>query len=172
MNLIELLSRKDIKPKEKTELIAGLLLKKKLHPDELIGFAEAAKDPAKATCIEALEYATRDEPGIINRSAFEFASDSLKLKAPRVKWESARVIANTAHLFPDNLDVAVNNLIANSKHSGTVVRWSSAIALTEIFKLSPKYKRTLLPVFEEILASEEKSSILKIYTETLKKFRS
>jgi hypothetical protein len=77
-----------------------------------------------------MEFASKTNPGIINDKGFEFAIESLKSDAPRVKWESAKVIANTAHLFPKMLNKAVGNLLINTEHSGTVVRWSAAGALS------------------------------------------
>ena len=57
MTIDELLQDKSIKPKEKTETISKWILDKSIPVDELIAFAEKQKDPAKATSIEAIEYA-------------------------------------------------------------------------------------------------------------------
>jgi HEAT repeat protein len=100
---------------------------------------------------------------------FQFVTQALIAKAPRVKWESARVIGNTAHLFPDKLDEAIKNLLVNSKHEGTVVRWSAAFALGEILKLKTKHNASLLSAIEAICNSDEKSSIKKIYLDAMKK---
>jgi hypothetical protein len=74
-----------------------------------------------------------------------FVSDSLSDKAPRVQWESAKVIANIAHRYPKKLDNAICNLLANSESSGTVVRWCAALALGEIVKLRTKHTKGLIP---------------------------
>ena len=89
-------------------------------------------------------------------------------KAPRVKWESAKVIKNIAHLYPDKLDKAISNLLTNSEFSGTVVRWSAALALGEILKLKAKQKKDLVPAVEAILRREEDNGIQKIYQRALK----
>ena len=115
-----------------------------------------AKDPAKATCIEAMEFATKVNPGIATVECLEFMIASLTAKAPRVKWESAKVIANIAHMFPDKLDNAVNNLLLNSEHAGTVVRWSAAVALAAIIKMKYKKNKELIPAIEAICKREEK----------------
>lgn len=169
MKISELLSDKTIKPKEKTEILSNLILEKKILPIDLIEFAETAKDPAKATCIESLEFATKQQPTIANKDVFDFAVDSLTSKAPRVKWESAKVIGNTAHLFTENLNKAIVNLLINTEHDGTVVRWSAAFALGEILKLKTKHNNELLPAIESIVNREEKGSIKKIYTAAVKK---
>jgi HEAT repeat protein len=169
MNIIELLSNKELKPKVKTETLSTWIIDNKINIDDLTAFAEHAKDPDKATCIEALEFATKQNPAIINKNCFEFVSQCLTSKAPRVKWESAKVIANVAHLFQDKLNTALKNLLINSEDKGTVVRWSAAFALGEILKLKTKHNKELLFAIEAICEREEKNSIKKIYLAAIKK---
>lgn len=169
MTIDELLKDKTIKPKEKTETISQWILDSSLPVDELIAFAEKQKDPAKATCIEAMEYATKQNPGIADETVLLFVSKTLTEKAPRIKWESAKVIGNIAHLFPDELDKSITNLLTNTEHEGTVVRWSAAFALGEILKLKTKHNAGLFPAIENICEKEEKNSIKKIYLDAIKK---
>ena len=110
---------------------------------ELIALAEKSKDPDKATCIEALEFASRKNPAIADKQCFLYVSKCLTEKAPRIKWESAKVTGNTAHLFTTKLDEAIKNLLVNTEHDGTVVRWSAAFALGEILKLKTKHNKLL-----------------------------
>lgn len=169
MTIDELLKDKTIKPKEKTEIISQWILEKVLPADELIAFAEKQKDPAKATCIEAMEYATKQQATIADEAVLTFVTDTLTAKAPRVKWESAKVIGNIAHLFPNELDKAIANLMTNTTHEGTVVRWSAAFALGEILKLKTKHHTELFATIENICEKEEKNSIKKIYLDAIKK---
>lgn len=169
MGITELLNDKSLKPKEKNEMLSQWLLEKKTSTAELIAFAQTAKDSPKATCIEALEYATKINPSVADVACLEFVSQSLAEKAPRVKWESAKVIGNIAHLFPARLDKAITNLLVNTEHSGTVVRWAAAFALGEILKLKTRANQELLPAVEAICKREEKNSIRKIYQAALKK---
>lgn len=169
MKISDLLNDKTKKTREKTDILSKALLKNEISIQELISFAEIAKDPAKATCIEALEFATKQNSTIADKAVFQFVTKTLAAKTPRVKWESARVIGNTAHLFRDNLDNAIVNLLVNSEHEGTVVRWSSAFALGEILKLKTRHNKELLPTIEIIIDREEKSSIKKIYLAAIKK---
>lgn len=168
-NLKILLENKSLKPKEKTEFLSKLILESKLNIDELISFAKPSKDPVKATCIEALEFASKINPAIATKNCFVFVTESLTEKAPRIKWESAKVIANTAHLFSKNLNNAIKNLLINTEHSGTVVRWSAAFALGEIIKLKTPINKELVPAIESIIEREEKNSIKKIYLTAIKK---
>lgn len=169
MTIEEILKDKTIKPKEKTETISKWILDESLPVVELIAFAEKQKDPAKATCIEAMEYATMRKPQIADETFLTFITKTLTEKAPRIKWESAKVIGNIAHLFPSKLDKSITNLLANTTHDGTVVRWSAAYALGEILKLKTKHNSDLLPAIENICEKEEKNSIKKIYLDAIKK---
>ncbi len=169
MNIAELFNDKLSKPKEKVELLSQHLLAKTISVDEVVGFATSAKDPVKGSCIESLEFATKQQPEIITKSAFDFVVRSLTEKAPRIRWESAKVIGNTAHLFADHLETAITNLLVNTEHEGTVVRWSAAFALGEILKLKTKHTADLLSAMEVITEREEKNSIKKIYQAAIKK---
>ncbi|MGH1515890.1 hypothetical protein [Chryseobacterium sp. JK1] len=171
MTIEELIKDKTVKSKEKVEIISQWISEKNLPTDELIVFAEKSKDPVKATCIEALEYATKQDPNLADETVFLFVTQTLTEKASRIRWESAKVIGNTAHLFPKNLDKTIANLLDNTEHEGTVVRWSAAFALGEILKLKTHHNTTLLPTLEDISEKEEKNSIKKIYMDAIKKTR-
>lgn len=169
MNIDEILNDKSVKPKEKTETLSRLILDETITLKELIDFAKVSKDSPKATCIEALEYATKINPSIATLDCLKFVSDTLTEKAPRVKWESAKVVGNIAHLFPTKLDTAIKNLLINTEHAGTVVRWSAAFALGEIIKIKQKQTQEVIPAIKAICEREEKNSIKKIYVAALKK---
>ncbi|HTE23103.1 HEAT repeat domain-containing protein [Flavitalea sp.] len=169
VNLEDLFKDKTVKTKAKTEILSSWIVDKKLSIKELLEFAEGAKDPVKATCIEGLEFATKQDPAIATKEVFQFVTDALKDKAPRVKWESAKVIGNTASLFAEELDKPIANLLVNTTHEGTVVRWSAAFALGEILKLNTRHNKKLLPTIESIISKEEQNSIKKIFLDSIKK---
>ena len=169
MELDKLFSNKALKNKEKTEMLSHLLIEKPQFIQDVLAFAKLAKDPIKATCIEAIEYATKQGPQIATKDCLDFVTSTLSEKAPRIKWESARVIGNIAHLFPTDLEEAIHHLIQNTENSGTVVRWSAAFALGEIVKLGTNINKDLVPILKSICLNEEKPSIQKIYLTALKK---
>jgi HEAT repeat protein len=169
MDIKNILIDKQIKAKAKTEMISKMLVDNKIGMEELITVAQMAKDSEKATCIEAIEFATKIKPEIASLPCLRFIANTLLEKAPRVKWESAKVIGNIAHLYPNKLDDAIKNLLINTENSGTVVRWSAAFALGEIIKLQTKRNKDLIPAIEAICKREEKNSIIKIYAAALKK---
>jgi hypothetical protein len=169
MTIEELLKDKTKKVKVKTEIISNWLLDGSMTTDELIVFAERSKDSEKATSIEAIEYATKQNPHIADENVFLFVTKMLTEKPPRVKWESARVIGNIAHLFKSDLEIAIKNLLVNSEYNGTVVRWASAYALGEILKLKTDHNNYLLTAIEKNYKSEEDNGIKKKYLEAIKK---
>ncbi len=171
MNITNILDDKLSKSKEKTDILSKLILNQELSIDELIKFAENSKDPIKATCIESMQIATKIKPDISTLSCLEFVSKTLSDIAPRVKWESAEVIGNIAHLYPNNLEEPITNLLINTEHQGTVVRWSAAFALGQILIINTKLNHDLIPAIESICLREEKNSIKKIYLKALKKVK-
>jgi HEAT repeat protein len=171
MTIAELLHDKTKKAKEKVETICKWLLDGSLPTDELMAFAEKAKDPEKATCIEALEFATRQNAKIADENVFAFVTKTLTESAPRVKWESAKVIGNIAHSYSSQLNKPISNLLTNTEHEGTVVRWASAFALGEILKLKTEHNKNLLPVIEAICDREQDNGVKKKYLEAIKKVK-
>ena len=169
MEIEIILSNTLLKAKAKTEEISNMLLNNKVSVAELIKVAQVSNDSEKATCIEAIEYATKLKSEISSSACFAFVTKTLLEKAPRIKWESAKVIGNIAHLYPEILNDAVKNLLTNSEHAGTVVRWSAAFALGEILKLRTNRNKNLIPAIESIVKREEQNSIRKIYLAALKK---
>jgi hypothetical protein len=169
MEIAELLNDKGLKAKAKVQTLSDWLLDNKISTNELLEYAASAKGAVKANCVEALEFATKHDPTIADEKCFDFVSKTLAAEEPRVKWESAKVIGNVAHLFSKKLDEAIVNLLTNSEHPGTVVRWSAAFALGEIIKLKTKHNNELLPAIETIIKREEQNSIRKIYLEAIKK---
>ena len=167
MNLQGLFNDKSKKPKEKIEFLSSLILDASLPLDELLVFARTQKDPIKANIIEAFELATNEKPSCADEAVFEFVSAELAAPAPRIKWESARVIANIAYLFPQRLNEVTRHLLANASHDGTVVRWSSARALEQISKIRGVGGPHLFEKIKVLCQKEEKNSIRKIYLKIL-----
>jgi hypothetical protein len=169
MNLDELCKNKNIKAKAKMAQIGDWLLKDELSLDELLAYAESQKGSNKATCIEALEYATKKNPNIADETLLNFVTITLKEEEPRIKWESAKVIGNIAKLFPTQLDKATSSLLRNAEHNGTVVRWATAFALAEIVKLKTAQNKKLLPKMEALCEKEEDGGVKKKYLDALKR---
>lgn len=166
---IETVLADKIRAKAKVEAISQMLLTDKATVADVIKVAKVSKDGEKGTCIEAIQFATKTKPELATLDCLNFVTGTLLDKAPRVKWESAKVIAAIAHLYPNKLDKAIGNLLTNSEFPGTVVRWSAALALGEVVKLKTKLNKDLVPAVEAIMRREEDNAIKKIYLAALKK---
>ena len=66
------------------------LLVRKLPVDELLAFADTQSSTNKATCIEAVEFATKKSVITTDDSLLSYVTKSLAEEEPRVKWESAK----------------------------------------------------------------------------------
>jgi hypothetical protein len=169
MTIEDIFKDKTIKAKAKVNTIGEWLLNGQLPLEELLNFAEKQKATDKATCIEALELATKKDASIANSDVLAFVTKALKDEEPRVKWESAKVISNIAKSFHTLLETTIKNLLINAEGHGTVVRWASATALTEILKLKTSYNTKLLPKIQELNSKEEDNAIKKKYIDALNK---
>jgi|SRR5690606_12839780 len=169
MTIEKVFSDKTIKSKSKVSTIGEWLINGDLPMDELIAFAERQNSVDKATCIEAVEFATKKIPTIADENLFTYVIKALKDDESRVKWESAKVIGNVAKLFPMQLDKAIDNLLPNAVNAGTVVRWATAYALAEILKLKTDNNTKLLPNIEALCEKEEDNGVKKKYLDALKK---
>ncbi len=121
----------------------------------------------KGTCMEVMEAISKDKPEWMI-TFLAFAIDNLDEKAPRIQWESARVIANLASRYPDKAAKALPKLLAKTREEGTVLRWSVALALSEIAKANPKLQKELVPKMNQIAQDEENNGVKKIYLKALK----
>jgi len=162
--LLSLVTDKSMKSREKTARISQLLLEGQITIDELIETAGSQKESNKTVLIAAMELSTKTKPAILNEKGFEFAGECLSEKAPAVKRESARVIGNTAHLFPGQLETVVPKILENTANESTVVRWSAAFALSRIMQCQTPLNKELIPAVESILKREKDTAIRKILT--------
>lgn len=162
---------KTLKQKAKVEMLSSMLINKNLSIDDLVDFAKKSDDNLKATCIETIEYTTKKNQGIANEKCLKFVIQTLADDAPRVKWESARVIGNIAPVLPSKLKPAIKALLINSENKGTVVRWATAYALGEIIKLNTAMNKDLLPAIEAICKREVDNGVKKKYLDALKKLK-
>ncbi|MFP3596992.1 HEAT repeat domain-containing protein [Chryseobacterium sp. SIMBA_029] len=171
MTIEQVFQDKTVKAKAKVSAIGEWLINDELSSEELLAFADKQKATDKATCIEALEYATKKIPAIAGESVLEYVTKALQNNEPRVKWESAKVIGNIAKLFPTQLDKAISNLLLNAENTGTVVRWATAYALAEILKLKSDDHKELLLKIESLCEKEEDNGVKKKYLDALKKIK-
>lgn len=162
-----ILSDKTSKAKEKVELLCVGLLNNTLPLCNFIEEIQLAKDSIKATCIEALAHVAKQNPKVLSEEILLLLIEHLASKAPRIKWECAQAIGYSISHFPNHSQLAIEYLVANMNHEGTVVRWSTAFALGKILKLNQSTAPFLSSLLKDQLEKEEKKSIQKIYQQAL-----
>lgn len=167
MNILEEIRKSDKKPKELNAFIAKLIVEKKPSSKDFADAFASGNDVERGTCIEALEYATQTNPNIA-KPYISSVINCLKDKAPRVKWEASRVIGNVSKVLPEETGEAIPKLLENTTDKGTVVRWSTAFALSEIAKNNNKLRSSLLTKINEILKKEQNNGVKNVYLKALK----
>lgn len=167
----QLFQDKTIKAKGKVATLGGWLMDGTLSIEALITFAEKQKASDKATCIEAIEFATKKQSTLADTTLLAYVTERLQDDEPRVKWESAKVIGNIAKHFPDKLENSIAPLLRQAANNGTVVRWAAASALAEILKLKTAQYTELLPKIETLCAHEADNGVKKKYLDAIKKVK-
>ncbi|NJM94610.1 MAG: hypothetical protein HC842_08075 [Cytophagales bacterium] len=171
MTITQALHNAHFKSKQRAKIISDALVGDHASLAEFIYLYPGLNSKDKGTLLEGLEYATRLQTQLMSFDAFQLVVGCLSEKAPRIKWEAAKIVRNTAHLFPKHLDQAINHLLDNATHTGAVVRWSAAYALIEIAALLEPIQNDLLEVFIQIVEREEKSSIKSMYLKALSRVK-
>lgn len=167
MLTIEEIIKSNLKPKEKTTSLANKLKSDKNSIKQAIDYYQKATVTEKGIIIEAIEYVTIKNPKSAS-SCLDFVIEKINDKAPKVKWEADRIIANVAKEFPDKVEAVIPKLFENTKDEGTVVRWSAAFALGEIAKSNPKTQKQLTPFFTEVVKKEKNKGVKNVYLKALK----
>ncbi|MBS7632214.1 hypothetical protein KEJ15_01135 [Candidatus Bathyarchaeota archaeon] len=167
MSTIEQILKSRNKPKEKVDALAKEVKENRISIEQLIDYFEVGSVSEKGSCVEAIERIARDKPEIVV-SHIDFIIDHINDQAPKIKWETARVIGNLSQKYPNEVAKAVPKLLLDTKDAGTVVRWSAAFALTEIAKNNLKLQKELVPRFKEIAEKEKNNGVKNLYIKALK----
>lgn len=166
--LSEILGNKELKAKQKVEELVQYIEQGEVQLADMVRWAGALKESDAANIMEALEYVTAKNKRYGIQEVFDFAVKHIEASSPRLKWESAKVVGNTVSVSMRNVDKALSRLLVNTEDTGTVVRWSAAYAIGEIYKLQLHELPGLRATIETILQREGKNSIKKIYQAALK----
>jgi len=167
MSILEELGRPKRKPKELVVFVAEKIKRDENLFGQLVECLRTGSDVQKGICAEVMEYATKDNPELA-RPYLDSIIAHINYPAPKVKWETARVVANASRGSSESVGKAIPNLLLNTEDAGTVVRWSAAYALTEIAKHNPKLSRNLVPRFMKIAKKERNSGVKNVYLKALK----
>ena len=166
--LLSILNDKQHKGKAKVALLSKSFLNGLHESRTTIAAGEITSSTNKTILLEALELASQNNPEIIDAKLFDWITASLKEKSPSIKRESARIVANSCHLFSRELHEVIELLLKQAHHEGTVVRWSAAFALSHIVKLKTPANDSLIPKIQDLVLNETNSGVKNQYLKGLK----
>lgn len=169
MSSIEEILKAKNKPKEKELELVDCLRSQPGALEQLLDYFQRATTAERGTCMAALAAISVENPSFV-APCLDFVVAQISADAPRIKWEASEIVARVSGEFPDWTASAIPALIENTHHEGTVVRWSTAYALTEIAKNRPASQKELIPLFQELVASESQNGVRKIYEKALTSF--
>lgn len=153
--------------KKKVKALAEALLNGSLDCPAFARALPALADTDRATVVESLESASRQRPELVDRKVFAVLIECLSDDAARVRWEAARTVANVAAQHRDSLGSAVDALLANTTHDGTVVRWATAQALAAILRAG--YTEGDLDTrIRDLAAREQDNGVRAVYDKALR----
>lgn len=171
MDIAGLLNNKAIKSTEKRSIISDAIQLGSLTIQDIQALKGALDDPKMALILEAMEAITGKHPEAADLHWLTFTQAFISSPSNSIKRETSRIVGNIAHLFPNNLEAAIQKLLVNTSEEGSVIRWSSAYALSRIVSI-PQYATSEL--FDMILALYERETdngIKNQYLNGLKKAR-
>jgi hypothetical protein len=168
MSISELIKNNPLKAKELTELIAQNLIEKKFNIIEVLEEMPKLNQSNRGNCMEAITIACTKHIELFDAKWLAALLPFLGNEPARVKWECARTISEIAKQIQADWSKHITLLLVNAQKDGTVVRWSSAHALVQLYLENPKVYAHLKIELESLQRNEEKNSIQKIYARALK----
>lgn len=158
MDITSLLNNKVIRPTHKREEIAEAIRMKHVTIHDIQSLRDALDVKKMALILEAMEAVTSKNPEIADVDWVRFSVEFILAKSNPLKREASRIIGNIAHLFPNDLEIAVHSLLENTKNDGTVIRWGSAYALARIIQIPQYANSTLYDTLTDLSEREQENS--------------
>lgn len=171
MDVFEILNDKSIKKLEARKLIADSISDGSFSLSDFSGRAEELKDRQTATFLEAVESVTGQKDSRLGVEYLKFVEKYILSDNNSCKREASRIVGNMAHLYPDELGVAIEALLKNTSDSGTVVRWGSAYALARIIVLERYRNSDLVNTVRDIYEAEQENGVRNQYAKALKRIK-
>lgn len=171
MDVFEILNDKSIRKLEARKLIADSISDGSFSLTDFSGRAEQLNDKQTATFLEAIESVTGQKDSRLGVEYLKFVEKYILSDNNSCKREASRIVGNMAHLYPDELGVAIEALLKNTSVSGTVVRWGSAYALARIIVLERYRNSDLVNTVRDIYEAEQENGVRNQYAKALKRIK-
>lgn len=98
MTIVEEILKSDKKPKEKVSLLSDKARKENKILSEIVNDFKVVSVADKGNYIEIMECVSQDKPELI-LPYIGFVIEHINDEAPKIKWETARVIGNLAQKY-------------------------------------------------------------------------
>jgi hypothetical protein len=169
MDIINLLDNKAIKSIEKREAIAEAIKMKLVTIREIKQLKYVLDDKRMAIILESMEAVTNKYPDIADLEWLKLTQDFIISTSNNIKRESSRIVGNIAHLFPNDLETAIEYIMENVKSDGTVIRWGSAYALARIIQIPQYANSDFYDALNDLFKQEQESGVKNQLLKGLKK---
>ncbi len=169
MDILIMLNDKSLKAIEKRGIVIKALKEKNITIKEIESMINETDEKKSAIIFEAIEAVTNSDAQIADIGWLNLAVENILSASDSIKREASRIVGNISHKFPNDLEKAIEKLLFNSKAVGTVVRWSSAYALSRIIVIPQYANSELFEKLTEICILEEESGVKNQYIKALKK---
>lgn len=168
MNIKKLLDETSIKTIDKRKQLVAALEENTISIEDFKSFSDPGEKNI-TLILETLEEVTRKKPELSTSAWLDYTQMFLVSPSNSQKREAARIIGNIAHLYPAKLNDIINTLLNNTEDKSTVIRWSSAYALSRIILIE---KYTCSPLLDRIMElAEKENGVKQQYLKTLKKLK-
>src|SRR3989338_8249628 len=107
MGVINDIFESDKKPKEKVSLLADRVKENKKLLSDIVKYFETGSVVDQGNCIEVMEFVSKNNPELVI-PFLDFIIEHLNDKAPKIKWECARVIGNLTPKYPEETVKAID----------------------------------------------------------------
>lgn len=165
----DILNSKELNASKKQRTIEELIVCGKENTDSIISVAEELNDKHLAIVLSALESISRSHPDMVGQKGLDFAAKHIDSANNSVKREASRIVGNLCGFYSSIPDSAIRKLLDNTDDESTVVRWSSAYALSRIILTEKYISSDLVNRVENICEKEEDNGVKNQYLKSLKK---
>ena len=169
MTVTEIMNDKSLKRLEKRNFLVEAIINREFNFSIISEACKSLHEKNISLLLEAIEEVSRSKEFELEADYLDLAEKYILSSDNSCKREASRIVGNLANKFPTKLDNAITALLQNTKNDGTVIRWSSAYALSLII-IIPQYAES--PLFEQIsdlCIKENESGVKNQYIKALKK---
>lgn len=169
LNII--LNDMNIKKIQARNMIVEAITKGVLSFEEIEEEARTLKDKKVSTILEAIEEVSNKSLIDLDVKYLDLAKRYINSEDNSCKREAARIIGNLASLYPESVGNCIEALISNANDKGTVVRWSSAYALSRIMLLANYRDSDMITRIKAVYEAEKDNGVRNQYVKAFKKIK-